>query len=78
MDNLQKYSTTTTTCLCPGFYYNKDKPCKHQKVLRDIVMKKHDFESVAKKCSETIDDDQMDIMDVLDLLDSDYIPTDSE
>lgn len=27
--SLEKYQTTTTTCLCPAHFYNSSKPCKH-------------------------------------------------
>ena len=27
--SIEKYQTTTTTCLCPAHFYNPGKPCKH-------------------------------------------------
>lgn len=35
MDNIIKYSTSTTTCLCSAFYYNPTIPCKHIKAIRN-------------------------------------------
>ena len=52
MENLKKYSTTTTSCNCLAFFYNKNKICKHIRELRSFIMlQKSDFEKVASECA---------------------------
>lgn len=35
--SVEKYETTTTTCLCPSFYYNGG-PCKHIRFVRQKIV----------------------------------------
>ena len=53
MENIKKYSTTTTSCNCLAFFYNKNKICKHIKELRLFIMlPKIDFEKLARDCAK--------------------------